>query len=410
MVTPTATEVVAEAEPAAVGDLIDFHAPAPPVVPPLPTSPAQRQGAFDQQEQREKERAARQQVAAACHRLLDLGWSWAWIAGRVGVAGRTLRHWWSHLFDRPGSACPLGRPRVRSSRKDRNAVIDLLDERGPAVGVPLLRHSFPVMSRAELSELKADYRRLWRERNREPLRVLDWPVPGRVWAIDYTGPLPLVDGQYPHLLTVRDLASGMQLLWRPLAAANGENAADALERLFAVHGAPLVLKSDNGGPFGCEAVQALLRGHGVEPLFSPPRWPRYNGAIEAGIGAMQERTDARAARAGHAGSWTIEDTAGALWEANALARPRGPSPSDRWAEHLPILPTERGLFRQSVERHLEDEKRAASSCIDDSADVWSKRAMARDAIRLALEECGYLHYTRRRILPPITGRKAASNM
>jgi transposase InsO family protein len=326
------------------------------------------------------------------------------------VAGRTLRHWWSHLFDRLGPACPLGRPRVRSGREDRNAVIDLLDERGPAIGVPMLRDCFPTMSRAELDELLKRYRRVWREHNREPLRVLHWPVPGRVWAIDYTGPLPPVDGQYPHLLAVRDLASGMQLLWRPLAAATGENAAAALERLFAVHGAPLVLKTDNGGPFAGRAVQDLLHGHGVESLFSPPRWPRYNGAIEAGIGAMHERTDARAARAGHAGSWTTDDAAGALWEANALGRPRGPSPSDQWADRLPILPTERDPFRRSVEHHLDDEKRAAGSCIEHGSDVWSKRAMARHAIRLALEQCGYLHYTRRRILPPITGPKAATNM
>ena len=47
--------------------------------------------------------------------------------------------------------------------------------------------------------------------------------------------------------------------------------------------------------------------------------------------------------------------------------------------------------------------------VDDAPDAWSQRAMDRDAIRLALEECGYLHYTRGRILPPITGRKVASN-
>jgi transposase InsO family protein len=309
--------------------------------------------------------------------------------------------------------CPLGRPRLRSSRAERNAVIHLLDERGPAVGVPTLRDCFPAMSRAELTELQADYRRLWRERNREPLRVLDWPVPGRVWAIDYTGPLPAVDDRYPHLLAVRDLATGMQLLWRPLSAANGENAADALERLFAVHGAPLVLKSDNGGPFIGGAVPDLLREHRVESLLSPPRWPRYNGAIEAGIGAMKERTDAHAARAGHARSWTIDDTAGALWEANVLARPHGPSgpsPADLWAGRSPISPAERDLVSWSVDLHLVGQKRAADPCVNAEPDLWSKRAMARDAIRLALEECGYLHYTRRRILPPITGRKAASNM
>jgi transposase InsO family protein len=211
-------------------------------------------------------------------------------------------------------------------------------------------------------------------------------------------------------LAVRDLASGRQLLWRPVEAATAEIARDALIALFAEHGAPLVLKSDNGGPFGCPAVRDLLHGHGVESLFSPPRWPRYNGAIEAGIGAMQARTDGCAARAGHAESWTIDDVALARAEANALARPFGPSPADVWAGRSPILPAERDLFSRSVEHHRDDEKRAAGSCVDGEPDLWSRRAMARDAIRLALEECGYLHYTRRRILPPITGQKTASNM
>lgn len=391
-----------------------MHATAP-VAPPLlpstsPTSPAQRRGAFEQQPEREQDNAVRRQAAVVGRVLLGLGWAWSRIGDFLKVADRTLRHWCWKLVDRIGPACPLGRPRLRSGREERNAVIDVLDELGPAVGVPTLRQLFPAMSRAELAELITHYRPVWRERNREPLRVLHWPVPGRVWAIDFTGPLPPVDGQYPHLLAVRDLASGMQLLWRPVAAATGQNAADALAGLFAAHGAPLVLKTDNGGPFGGPAVQDLLGEHQVESLFSPPRWPRYNGAIEAGIGAMQARTDARAARAGHAGSWTMDDVAGALSEANALARPHGPSPSVRWAERLPILPTERDHFRRSVEHHLDDEKRAAGSCLDDPADVWSKRAMARHAIRLALEQCGYLHYTRRRILPPITGPKPASNM
>lgn len=352
-------------------------------------------------------------MAGVGRMLLGLGWAWSRIADLLKVADRTLRHWCATVLDRLGPACPLGRPRTRSGRDERNAVLAVLDELGPQVGVPTLRACFPAMSRAELAELMSCYRRVWRERHRRPLRVLHWPVPGRVWAVDYTGPLPPVDGRSPHLLAVRDLSTGMQLLWRPLDAATGANAADALERLFAVHGAPLVLKSDNGGPFGGEAVQGLLHEHRVERLFSPPHWPRYNGAIEAGIGAMQDRTDGCAARAGHAGYWTTDDAAAALVEANALARPAGPtgpSPAEHWAERSPILAAERDRFRESVARHLDHKKRSSGSCVEDPTDVWSRRAMARDAIRLALEECGYLHYTRRRILPPINGQKAANNM
>ena len=49
----------------------------------------------------------------------------------------------------------------------------------------------------------------------ESARVLHWPVPGRVWAMDFaepslpgiTGVVPPLDGRYPYLLAVRDLAS-----------------------------------------------------------------------------------------------------------------------------------------------------------------------------------------------------------
>jgi transposase InsO family protein len=210
---------------------------------------------------------------------------------------------------------------------------------------------------------------------------------------------------------VRDLATGMQLLWSPMEAATGENAAQALASLFANFGAPLVLKSDNGGHFTCPAVQDLLRIHQVECLFSPPHWPRYNGAIEAGIGALKERTAARAARAGHPGYWTWDDTAGAFREANESSRPHGPngpSPDASWAGRTPIAADDRIAFRACVQQHLAQQKQATGSCVDATNEVWSERAMAREAIRLALEERGYLHYTRRRILQPIRRRKVAS--
>ena len=56
------------------------------------------------------------------------------------------------------------------------------------------------------------------------MRVLTWPVTGSVWAIDYAEPPAPIDGRYDALLAVRDLASGMQLLWQPVEAATGDNA------------------------------------------------------------------------------------------------------------------------------------------------------------------------------------------
>jgi transposase InsO family protein len=304
-------------------------------------------------------------------------------------------------------ACPLGRPVLRSSREARDAVIEVLDEHGPGVGVPTLRRRFPAMSRAELADLLARYRRAWRRRNRVPLRVLSWSAPGSVWAVDFTGPRPAVDGRYPYLLAVRDLASGYQLLWRPVEAATGAAARDALAALFAEYGPPLVLKCDNGSPFTAAVVGELLAGRGVLALYSPPHWPRYNGAVEAGIGALKDRTGARAARAGRGGAWTWDDVAGAGAEANALSRPRGaagPSPDELWSARRPITTGERADFRASVEATRNARPGGAGPCAAGVEDVMSGRAMGRHAIRLALEECGYLHYRRRTIPPPISRR------
>jgi len=337
-------------------------------------------------------------------RLLGLGWGWSRIGDFLKIADRTLRHWCRNLLGRLRPALPLGRPLVRSGRAARNDVIDYLDECGPQVGVPSLRACFPGLARAELDDLLRRYRRVWRERNRKPLRVLSWPVPGRVWAIDFAEPPAPIDGRFGSLLAVRDLASGMPLLWRPVGAATAAEAAAGLAGLFAEHGPPLVLKSDNGSHFTGGAVPDLLAAHRVEHLLSPPHWPGYNGAIEAGIGSLKDRTAARAARAGHAGHWTWDDTAGALREAAELARPQGPagpSPVDRWAARTPIAADERAAFTAAVGRQ--------SACGGVTDGVWSERAVARTAIRHALEECGYLQYRRRSILPPITGRKVASN-
>ena len=140
-------------------------------------------------------------------------------------------------------------------------------------------------------------------------------------------------------------------------------------------------------------------------LLSPPHWPRYNGAIEAGIHSLKDRTAARAARAGHPEYWTADDVTGARAEAGELARPHGPtgpSPAAVWQARPPVLAAERAAFAAAM---------AAQTACGPAADaVRSEPEMARRAVRLALEERGYLVYRRRPILPPITGPKAASNM
>ena len=373
----------------------------------MTTSKPARRGSTHQRPRRHREHAARRNAAATGKQLVDRGRRWSDVANDFRISTRTLRRWC--LLK--GSASDRGRPVIHSPRESRNELLHFLDEYGPGVGLPTLKECFPDMLRAEQEDLLRRYRRVWRKRHRVPLRVLNWPEPGRVWAIDFAEAPTPIEGRFRYLLAVRDLASGMSLLWQPVDHATGANTTAMLAALFTHHGAPLVLKSDNGPAFGEASVQALLQKWNVASLFSPPHWPRYNGAVEAGIGSLKGRTEAHAARHGHPGLWTWDDVAGALLEANTLARPRGengPSPEALWTMRSMITATERDRFAATVDRHRDVTKPEPSSCGAVETEVWSSRGLAREAIRLALEECGYLTYTRRRIPPPLTRRKVDS--
>jgi len=367
-----------------------------------------RRGRAAQFDERRFEDAARRHAVELGRQLVDEGFHWNEAAEMLDLSPRTLRDWRNDQRQ-PGPLALLGRPVLRSSREQRNEVIHLIDEAGPAIGVPTLRACFPQMLRAELEDLLTRYRRVWRQRNYEPLRVLHWHQPGRVWAIDYTGPLTPVEGRFPYLLAVRDLASGQQLLWLPTEEATARNAADALAGLFMVHGAPLVLKCDNGAPFTSGTVRQLNHAFGVKMLFSPPRMPRYNGAIEAGIGSLKARTEHHATRHGRPGQWIFADVAAAILEANATARPLGPdgsTPDELWAGHSRVSADERTRFAAEVERQRSADDAQGGPTANPATDL-DEPARERQILRRALEGLGYLTYTRRRLPLPFTSKKVA---
>jgi transposase InsO family protein len=365
-----------------------------------------RRGFAGQHVEREQEQAARRHAAEVARRLMEQGWNWTKTAELLGVPVRTMRDWQLDLKRPEWRALPLGRP-VLASREERNVVIRHIDELGPSIGLPSLRLEFPEMARAELEDILLRYRRVWRKLNRQPLHVLHWTRPGAVWAMDFHGPRPLIDDCYPYLLAVRDLSSGQTLLWRPVADMTAATVAEALSGLFTTHGVPLIVKSDNGSAFIAEAIRELAKMFDTKILFSPPRMPSYNGSIEAGIGSLTSRTEQHAARQGHPGYWTWDNAQAARLEANATARPRGPlgpNPDQLWLARQPITQQERSQFLLSVARHQKDVEAVQGQPQNDS----EQRAMDREAIRLALVEQGYLHYTRRSIPLPITSKNAAN--
>jgi transposase InsO family protein len=224
---------------------------------------------------------------------------------------------------------------------------------GPAVGLEAIRALFPDVPRCVLADLLRRYRYVWRWRYREQGFRLDWKRPGAVWAIDFSEPPQPIDGVFDQLFAVRDLAGHEQLAWTPVKGAAAEQAMAVMGGLFREHGAPLVVKCDNGSAFISDEFQAFLAERGVLLLYSPPRRPQYNGAVERSNGVLKTYTQQHAAAEQHPFRWTSDDVEAARQLANTLSRPwgyRGPTPNEAWQKRERIADEQRQAFQAAAER------------------------------------------------------------
>jgi transposase InsO family protein len=170
--------------------------------------------------------------------------------------------------------------------------------------------------------------------------------------MDHSEATQLIDGQYEQIFAVRDLASHRQLAWRGVTSTGAAEACEILEELFARHGPPLVMKSDNGSAFIAEVMQELLRRHRVTPLLSPKRRPQYNGALERANSTHKVYTHQHAVADGHPRYWTAKDLDAARDLANTVTRPwghQGPSPDQAWQQREPITGQQRNEFARELE-------------------------------------------------------------
>jgi len=366
-----------------------------------------RRGPHRQLPRRRLEAEVRRQGASFAQQARQGGLTLAEAAKRVGLNRRTLRDWQGRNRQEDQEIRLLGRPLERATPARRNEVIAALAQAGVGVSVPHLQQHFQDVARAELADLRTRYRRLYR--GRQAQRVLHWQRPGSVWAIDYSAAPCVIEGCYEDLLAVRDLASGYALWWQAVEEATALTTLAALHALFAAWGRPLVLKADNGGPFRAEVVAELLEEEEVTVLYSPPYTPRYNGAIEAGIGALKTRVHEEAARQGRPGAWTCADIEAAREESNRFSYPRGaggPTPAEGWQGRLPISDEERREFIEVVKTELAKREREGYDAKEGGEQPHTDSAKRqREAISAALVAQGYLSYTRRRIPLPIKRAK-----
>ncbi|XP_060542399.1 uncharacterized protein K02A2.6-like [Pantherophis guttatus] len=115
--------------------------------------------------------------------------------------------------------------------------------------------------------------------------VAKWETPSNPWSrihIDFAGPM-----QGRHLLIVVD-AFSKWLEVVPKASTTTEATIRALRRLFATHGLPDMLVSDNGPQLTSLAMESFLAGLGIRHALSAPYRPAGNGQAERMVRLTKE--------------------------------------------------------------------------------------------------------------------------
>jgi hypothetical protein len=218
--------------------------------------------------------------------------------------------------------------------------------------------------------------------------------------MDHSEATQLIDGQYEDTFTVRDLASHWQVEWRGVRSTGAAETCDILDGLFARHGPPLVIKSDNGPAFIAEVMQELLRRHRVTPLFSPKRRPQYNGALERANSTHKVYTHQQAVAEDHPRYWTTANLDAARRLANSITRPwghAGPSPDEAWQQRDAITDQQRDEFARELESQRDVACTELGFADRENLTPIQQSRLERLAVSQTLQRLGYLtkHEVRR---------------
>jgi transposase InsO family protein len=367
-----------------------------------------------QQERRRRqaEETVRQRVATVCHYVQTQDVPMIQVTRYLAVSDRTVRRWRSRSCSSPMAGPDArGRPPQPATRADRNGVYQFLRERGADTPLTAVQAAFPHLRRSDLSEILRRYRRVIRRQSERHQSRLAWLRAGAVWAADFKERREPIEGCYAWILAVKDLASRCQLAWLPVEEATAQTVQAVYAQLFAEHGPPLVLKSDNGGPFRDEGTKQLLAAQLVAPLYNPRRRPAYNGGVERANGQLAGYQEALAAFRGHAGAPTCEDAASARNLANELAHPegwQGPTAGQLWQRRAGLSDRERDAFLMELA-----ERRAQARCDlhlppEEPLAHYPQAAVDRRAVRDTLVSQGLLAIQPKRRKPGAPGSSPGS--
>lgn len=103
-------------------------------------------------------------------------------------------------------------------------------------------------------------------------------MPKGPWDVvhtDFYGPLST--GEY--LLVVIDRYSRFPEV-EIVRSTKASTVIPKLDKIFAMHGIPTVIKSDNGPPYNSQEYGTYLEALCIRPEFSTPYWPQGNAEAE----------------------------------------------------------------------------------------------------------------------------------
>ena len=111
--------------------------------------------------------------------------------------------------------------------------------------------------------------------------------PGHIWSYDFVMDTT-AEGKRLKLLTVIDEFSKQALTVACRRSIVSADVVNILRRLFAWHGAPTIIRSDNGSEFIADKVRHLLAELGVKTHFIDPGAPWQNGCNESFNGIARD--------------------------------------------------------------------------------------------------------------------------
>lgn len=122
------------------------------------------------------------------------------------------------------------------------------------------------------------------QRPSRPVPLMPWPFPDRAWSriyVDYAGPYR---NSY-FFIAIDAFSKWIEVF--PVSSPSAGSTIACMRVMFANHGLPDMVVSDNGPAFVSEAYEIFLKKNGVKRMLVPPCHPASNGAAERAVQTMK---------------------------------------------------------------------------------------------------------------------------